>query len=330
MVTDLSKSGGEEEFRPVAWLPGKHLETIFPSYWPASPVPGAHDAVVVPVDEGSAVRVLVSRSKGRARGTVLLVHGIGGSAESAGLRRTAAHALERGWAAVRMNLRNCGGTAALSRTLYNAGQSADVARVLEEMGALALPRPFGAVGFSLGGNLVLRYAGMSGRACVADAVLGINPTVDLEACCRALEEPRNLLYQLYFTRLLCLEVRRIRRTRPVDGPDASVRTVRTVRRFDAAFTAPDAGHSSAEDYYAACSAGSLLGSIRVPALVLSASNDPFVPVESFAPHRRSGAGGIVFVHPSHGGHLGYWQAGRPRFWAATRILDFLDAIRARD
>ncbi len=313
-----------DEFLPSPWLPGRHLQTIVPPFLETPALVARGEVRVVPVAEGSAVRVHVDRPAGTPRGTALLVHGMGGSSSSAYVRRTAQQARARGWAVACMNMRNCGGTEALASTLYNAGQWGDVGRVLEDLEGASMPRPFAAVGFSLGGNVVLLYAGRAAAGCRVDAVAGVNPPVDLEACCRQIERPANLLYQAHFTRLLCEQIRRVREVRPLPGPRASAWRIRTVRRFDRFFTAPDAGYPSAEAYYAASSAGPHLASIRVPALVLSAANDPIVPVGMFEAHRHPRPGRVVYAHPRRGGHLGYWQSREPRFWAAKAVLDFLE------
>jgi uncharacterized protein len=313
-------------FRPAPWLPGKHLQTILPTLLPGPALGTPEETHLVEVLPGSRIRILVSRPPGSARGTIVLIHGLGGSADSGYLRRTAWLALQRGWTPVRVNLRNCGGTEALSKTLYNAGQSEDAGRVLEEMEAAGLPRPFAVVGFSLGGNLALRYAGLTGASCRADAVVGVNPPVDLEACVKCLEEPRNAIYQAYFTWKLCRLLRRIRRARKVPGPFPKARAIRSVRRFDTLYTAPDGGYSSAEAYYRAASAGPHLSALRVPTLILSSLNDPLVPVEIFAANRLDGNGKLRLLLPADGGHVGYWQSGAPRFWAAQVALDFLDEM----
>jgi predicted alpha/beta-fold hydrolase len=148
----------------------------------------------------------------------------------------------------------------------------------------------------------------------------VNPPIDLDRCASAIERPGNRIYRIQFVLGLCRQVRRARRFHRVEGPEPIARRIRTVRRFDDLFTAPDAGYRSAAEYYADASAGPRLHGIRRPTLILSAKNDPFVPVEMFAPHH--GTAGIRFLHPSAGGHCGYWQASRPRFWAAERILEF--------
>jgi uncharacterized protein len=310
-------------FRPVPWLKGRHLETIVPSLWPAPTMPGAVEARIVRVAPDAAVRVEISRPEGVARGTLVLVHGMGGSAASSYMLRTARIAVARGFVAARVNLRNCGGTAELSRTLYNAGQHGDVGAVVAELRDLGSPRPIGVAGFSLGGNLALLHAGKAGAGFAADTVAAVNPPVDLDACLRALERPENRIYQLHFLIGLCRQIRSIRRVREVPGPRASALSIGSIRRFDALFTAPDAGYPSAEAYYAAASSGPHLASIAVPALVVSAGNDPFVPPGMFDPHRSSG---LRLEMPERGGHLGYWQKGSPRFWAGERIVSALEAL----
>jgi predicted alpha/beta-fold hydrolase len=169
----------------------------------------------------------------------------------------------------------------------------------------------------------MRYAGLSGEACRADAVVGVNPPVDLPLCVAAIERTRNALYNAYFTRGLCAQLRRIRRVRRVPGPTASPRAIGSIRAFDELFTAPDAGYASATDYYTGASAGPTLSGLRRPALILSAQDDPFVPVSMFDAHRGASPS-LQFSHPHAGGHCGYWGGRGPRFWAAEAALRFFE------
>ena len=242
------------------------------------------------------------------------------------MRRTAVQARDRGWVVVRVNLRNCGGTESLATTFYNAGQSDDVDAVLGAIEGIGLPRPYTLVGFSLGGNIALLYAGRSGSACRADAVCGVNPPVELSVCIEAIERPGNAIYHAYYTRSLCAQLRRIRAVRDVPAPAVTPKTTGGVRGFDERFTAPDAGYASAAEYYQRASAAAVLAGIRRPALVLSAQDDPFVPVSMFDAH-RSGSCALRFALPRKGGHCGYWGIGRPRFWAAEAALTFFEGAR---
>ena len=303
---------------------GPHVQTILPALVPAAVVTGKTETLDVSVAPGTRVRILITHPSVPPRGTLLAVHGLGGSADSGYMRRTASFAQARGWVVARLNLRNCGGTEALAATLYNAGQSDDVGAVLQALEAGSLPRPYALIGFSLGGNIAMRYAGLSGNACRADAVAAVNPPVNLSQCIDAIERPGNALYHVYFTRRLCAQLAGIRRVRPVPGPKGSMRTIGGVRGFDELFTAPDAGYAGASEYYRGASAAPVLSGVRRPALVLSAEDDPFVPVSMFAAHRNAAAQ-LTFAHPRAGGHCGYWGVGYPRFWAAAAALQFFES-----
>ena len=311
------------QFTPAPWMSGPHAQTILPRFLPAPAPGGAVETIDVPVAFGTRLRVAVTRPSGAPRGTLVAIHGLAGSAESGYMRRTAAQARARGWAVVRINLRNCGGTESLATTFYNAGQSDDADAVLRAVEGSGLPRPHALLGFSLGGNIALLYAGRSGSACRADAVCGVNPPVELSVCIDEIERPRNAVYHAYFTRSLCAQLRRIRAVRDVPGPAATPRTIGGVRGFDELFTAPDAGYATAAAYYQGASAAAVLAGIRRPALILSAQDDPFVPVSMFDAH-RTGSCDVRFALPRKGGHCGYWGIGRPRFWAAEAALTFFE------
>ena len=275
------------------------------------------------LDDANAVTVRVHAPTRPPRGSLLVIHGLGGSAEAVYVRRTAGAALARGWSVVRMNLRTCGGSEAISRTLYNAGQWDDAGSVLAEMERRALPRPFVAAGFSLGGNLLLGHVGRAAGDCLADAAAGVNPPLDLSACIRSLEHPANAPFQVYFTLSLCAHLRRVRRIRKTVGSPAWPWSIGGVRGFDERFTAPDAGYAGAEAYYRGASAGPVLRAARIPVLVLTSRNDPFVPPESVS--RWDRADRTRFVLVPEGGHVGYWQRAAPRFWAAEAMIDWFES-----
>ena len=313
-------------FRPAPYLPGRHLQTIVPAFFPASWSGAESETVQVEVEPGTRLLLRVDRPAASGRGTLVLIHGLGGSADSGYMRRTAAMALARGWITVRVNLRNCGGTEALAGTLYNAGQSDDAGQVLRWLAREGFPLPFALVGFSLGGNLVLRYAGLAGSRCQAAAIVAVNPPVDLEASVRSLERWSNTVYHAYFTWRLCSLLQRIRRARPVPGPAADPWRIRSVRSFDEQFTAPDGGYASSEDYYRRASSGPVLGGIEAPSLILSSRDDPFVPAEMFLSVRESCRRCVRLAQPGRGGHVGYWQSRPPRFWAGWALLQYLEEV----
>lgn len=285
--------------------------------------PPVDEVLIVPVAPESAVRVSVSRPETGARGTLALFHGLAGSAASRAVVRTALEARARGWTVARVDLRTCGGTAHLSATLYNAAQSGDVAAVLEALEANGYPQPFAIAGFSLGGNLVLRYAALEGSASRARAVAAVNPPTDLSASARTLEEPALTPYRVSFTAGLCRLVRAVREVRPVPGPPADLWHIHSLRAFDAAFVVPQGGWRDVEHYYADASAGPLLGGARIPTLILGAANDPIVRPSMY---RGLASASVRVALARDGGHVGFWSDGRrpSRFWAASALLDFIE------
>lgn len=298
-------------------LPGGHLQSIVPTLWPKRPPQSAWEERIVRLGPDDALQIKLHPG---ARGSLVLMHGLGGSAESGYLCRLTDAAVERGYCVARVNQRSSGDAAHLSVSLPHAGRSDDLDAVLATLEE-ELPRPIAVVGFSLGGNLSMRYLGLSGDACRADAVVGVNPPLDLDACLARLEQGWLRPYDRLYTIKVCKKLEALREIRPVEGPRADPWKIGGLRRFDDLFTAPDGGWASSVEYYAAASAGPRLAGAKRPALVLTAKNDPVVDWEIV---KRFSGGPIELMLTERGGHCGYWQQGTPRFWAAAPILDWLE------
>jgi predicted alpha/beta-fold hydrolase len=267
----------------------------------------------------------------RKHPTLVLLHGLEGSSDSAYMLGTAEKAWIAGFNVVRLNQRNCGGTEHLSPTLYHSGLSGDIrAVVFELIEGDRLPEIF-AAGFSMGGNLVLKMAGEFGDAAPEKirGFVAVAPAFDLAACADALDEPRNFLYEMHFVRRLKERMRRKARLFPERFPVDGMGAIRSVRDFDEAITARFCGFAGAADYYARSSARQLLANIRTPTLILTAGNDPFVPVETFADEALHANPSITLIAPAHGGHCAFIssEGGDERFWVEARIVEFCDELR---
>lgn len=261
---------------------------------------------------------------------IVVVHGLEGSSESNYALGIAEKALAAGFHAVRLNQRNCGGTENLTPTLYNSGMSADYRAVLEELSnGDGFEQVFFA-GYSMGGNLVTKMAGefRDGAPKALRGVCTVCPAIDLAASADALERRDNYFYQRHFVTALMARYARKAKLFPQLYSADGLGRVRTVREFDDKITAPHFGFRDAQEYYEAVGAKKVLAQVRVPMLMITAKDDPFVPFESLAHAKPEQNHSIQFVTPQHGGHCGFISPskGPERFWAEQRIVDFCAAL----
>ena len=261
---------------------------------------------------------------------LVIVHGLEGSSDSNYVRGIAEKAYLRGFHVVRMNQRNCGGTEKLTPTLYNSGMSGDYRAVFEELSNVDGFEQIFFAGYSMGGNLVTKMAGEFGSD-VPQALRGVCvvcPALDLGACADALEHTENYFYQRHFVVGLMSRYARKQKLFPDRYPQNGSRQVRTVREFDDFITAPQFGYRDAQDYYDHVGAKRVAANVRVPLLMITAQDDPFVTYASFLAARISDNPAICFVAPEYGGHCGFISkhSGSERFWAEQRIVDFCEAM----
>jgi uncharacterized protein len=259
--------------------------------------------------------------------TVVLWHGIEGSSDAIYMLATAQKAFRSGFNVVRMNLRNCGGTEHLTPTLYHGGLSDDLRAVVKELiEGDGLSRLF-LIGFSLGGNMVLKLAGEYGEDPPKEiiAVCAISPSVDLDASGTAICQRSNWIYHRDFVRRLKNRIRLKGKLYPEFYDISNLHRVRTIREFDERFTSVAHGFANAADYYDKASALRVIDKIRVPTLIIHSQDDPFIP---FTPLRKPSIGSnpfILLLGPERGGHVAFVSAAtntEDRFWAENRVLEF--------
>ncbi len=317
------------EFMPPWLLRNGHAMTIAAAFWPRrfAKLPEAEAREFRLEGETRLLGKCHWQGNRNERPALLAVHGLEGSSESGYMRGLAERAWERGWSAIRLNQRNCGGSDHMTPTLYHSGLSGDVRAVALELLEAGEVKELFVAGFSMGGNLVLKMAGEFGAHAPAglSAVAGVCPAIDLAACATALERRENLLYQRRFVEGLKQRFRRKAKLFPGRYDTERLEGVRTVREFDEQVTAPYSGFAGAEDYYARSNARQWLGEIRVPALLLTAEDDPVVPVDAFADGAIAGNPLITLETPRHGGHCGFVASGAKggeRFWAERRVVEY--------
>ncbi|MFZ4986072.1 MAG: YheT family hydrolase [Blastocatellia bacterium] len=263
---------------------------------------------------------------GGRRPLVLIVHGLEGSAESGYVRGTAIKALAAGFNVLRYNVRNCGGTSALSPHLYHSGLTSDLSLVIRELIEDDGVEDLFIVGYSMGGNQSLKLAGELGAQApqALRGVCAISPPIDLASCSEAIREPRNWVYEQRFVRSLARTMREKDRLFPGRYDLRGLDQIRHLWDWDDHFQ-PYNGFRDARDYYQRASAISFLPAIRVPTLIIHAKDDPFIPFGPFCDDRLRGNPSIGVLATDHGGHVafcGVRQADEDRAWAENRVVEF--------
>lgn len=322
MATEIRK------FEPHRWLKSGHAQTIGAAFARRRFALPAGEERLFRVDEDSQLKGICHWQAGKRRDlpVIVIVHGLEGSCESGYEKGIADKAWARGYHAVRLNQRNCGGTEGLTPTLYNSGLSDDYRAVLLELIGEGFEKIFFA-GYSMGGNLVTKMAGEMGEGAPKElrGVAVVCPALDLSRCADALEERQNYLYQWHFVRGLMERYRRKCELFPGRYARNGFAAIRTVREFDDEITAPCFGYKDAEEYYEAAGAKKVIGKVAVPLLMITAQDDPFVPYVSFLAARVEENPRVRLVATEHGGHCGFVSrfAGEERFWAEERIVEFV-------
>jgi len=319
-------------FEPHWMLRGGHAQTIGAAFAPRTFAVGEGEEKLFRVDAETQLKGVChwQAGKGRELPVIVIVHGLEGSSDSNYARGIADKAFARGFHAIRMNQRNCGGTERMTPTLYNSGLSGDYRAVLMELIGEGFEQIFFA-GYSMGGNLVTKMAGELGESAPKElkGVVGVCPALDLSACADALEKRENYFYQRHFVHGLMGRYRRKVELFPARYTRNGIGAVRSVREFDDVITAPNFGYKDAEEYYQAAGAKKVIGKVAVPALIITAQDDPFVPYESLLRARVTENPRVRFVAPEHGGHCGFisrWS-GAERFWAEERIVEWVQETK---
>jgi predicted alpha/beta-fold hydrolase len=328
-----------EDFRPRRFLNNGHLQTIAGNYLSRINDLPKPDAQLVEVSPATATQIASQvlcdchwqpEEVRATRPTAIIVHGLEGSSDSQYVVGNSNKLWRAGCNIVRMNMRNCGGTEALSPTLYHSGLSNDVLVVMNFFVAKYGLRSISLIGYSMGGNLVLKLAGELGTTAptVLRSVIGVSPAVDLQPSADALHLPQNRLYELKFLHNLLRRFRRKAMLFPHAYDRNRATGIRSLREFDNRITALYSGFTSADDYYNRAAASRLLTHIAVPTLILNALDDPFVRITEESRAKIEANPNITLKESKHGGHCAFLAEpdesnGYDGYWAEHTLARFL-------
>ena len=334
----------EHNFVPRRGLRGAHAQTIAGNFLPRQNLlPPGERRVFTVAEHDSGAKIQVEclchwqdprptwaaslGPKADSPLTLIIVHGLEGSVDSQYVIGTGAKAWAAGMNVVRMNMRNCGNTEKLTPTLYHSGLSADVGAVAEELVQEDSLERIALVGFSMGGNLVLKLAGEWGDQAPSQvkAVATVSPAMDLAASADALHSWRNWLYEQRFLRGLRSRFRRKAMLFPDQYDLGHLKRFASIREFDDKITARYEGFTGADDYYERASSARLIDQIRIPALVIHSSDDPFIRVLPKTSEKLLANPAVRYIETLRGGHCAFLAEpnGYDGRWAEKTVIDFV-------
>jgi predicted alpha/beta-fold hydrolase len=308
-------------YQAPAWLPGGHLQTIWPSLFPPPRVRLERERWQTP--DGDFIDVDFAGEMHAARLAVLF-HGLEGSSDSHYARQLAGELPRRGYRVAIAHFRGCSGAPNRTARAYHSGDSEEVDWVLRRFG-----REVFAVGISLGGNALLKWLGERGGEAkrIVCKAAAISAPLNVAAAGDNLDRGLNrLLYTRHF--LATLKPKSLAKLGAFPGLyDAdALRAARTFRKFDGLVTAPLHGFRDTDDYWTRASSAPFLENIAVPTLILNARNDPFLPEGALVAATRKASPSVLLEFPRTGGHAGFLTGPFPgrHAWLAARLRQFFD------
>ena len=322
------------EFHPPRWLRNRHVQTVLPSLpWAYARFPRTRREILqLPDGDETAIDWLEQDDPPPPMAPLLLIlHGLEGSARSSYARMLMTRAERSGWHCCVMHFRDCGDYANRLPRRYHAGETNDIRYFLSQLAESGRFGPPAAVGYSLGGNVLLKYLGEAADTTPLRAACAVCVPLNLHLCARALDRGFSRIYQGYLLTRMKNALRRKfnQHTAAFDWQQAMA--ARTFAEFDDVVTAPLHGFAGMDDYYDRASAIRFLRGIERPTLIVNALDDPFmspdvIPApDMLSPH-------VTLEISEHGGHVGFIDGGfpwKPHFYLPDRIIDFLEPHLAR-
>lgn len=292
------------DFKPLAFFSGCHAQTILGSLTCFAKAPSS-STEYIRLPDGDLIAMERCTPGGWKENdpTIVLVHGLCGSHSSNYLQRLSKKFHSQGVQTVRVNLRGCGSGKGLARYFYHCGSSLDVLACLKQIKRIHPQSPISLVGFSLGGNIVLKCAGELGEAAseILVQVIAVNAPCDLKRCVQRIRRPANQMYERYFIGLLRADVHY--RHERFGLPKVFLPPTMSIFEFDEYYIAPQMGYRSALEYYESCSSKRFVSNITISCQILFAKDDPIIETncldDLFLPEN------VRVIKTTHGGHLGF-------------------------
>ena len=320
-------------FRPAWWLTNRHWQTIYSSL----PVSGApriplqSENLELPDGDVTVVDWMLDGPGPESGAPILIVlHGLEGSSQSSYARMTLKAAADHGWRAAVLHFRDCGDYRNRLPRRYHAGETGDIRFFLESLRSGGHDGPMVAVGFSLGGNVLLKYLGENGVSTPLDGAVAACVPLDLHDSARELSKGFSKVYQYYLVEKMKRAIRRKFNEYTAAFDWRRTMAARTFAEFDDAVTAPLHGFSGKDEYYDRCSSIRFLREIQIPTLIINALDDPFMSPAAL-PTAEQMSDTVTLEISRHGGHIGFIDGGypwKPTYYLPDRIIAHLETTIA--
>ncbi|WP_333608420.1 hydrolase [Arsukibacterium sp.] len=315
-------------FQPAWWLKHAHLQTIFAKYLsPKQRLNTVAEMFNLPDGDELQLNWLHSNTASADKPLLILLHGLAGDINSHYIQAMLAQCQRLNWSAVLLHFRGCNGKPNKLPRAYHSGDTADAALVIAEIQRRYPQQPLVAVGYSLGGNVLLKYCGEQGAANPLSAAIAVCPPLSLSACAKRINSGSSKLYQRYLLgrlkRSTLLKLKQFTDF-PLPLTPEQVQGFASIEQFDEHYTAPVHGFKNAQDYYQQASGKAFLRHIQIPTLIIHAKDDPFLSDEVI-PTPAELSPYVQYELTSGGGHVGfvYGSPLKPQFWLNQRIPAFI-------
>jgi predicted alpha/beta-fold hydrolase len=320
------------QFKPPFWANNRHTQTIWPRFMQKRRKLDTH-LERFELSDGDFVDLNWTTKPSSCKGLVIIFHGLEGSVKSHYANDLMAFLLENDWQAVFMHFRGCSGEPNRLPRAYHSGETHDASEILRALEERFPDSDKAAIGFSLGGNMLLKLLGEAKQPKTIKGAVAVSPPFRLAECAKAINQGFSRQYQNYLLSSmlsnLADKMQRIDYTNTLNMEELELGTIKSFREFDHQITAPLHGYASADDYYEKCSAINFMRSIKTKTLVLHSKDDPFMN-EAVLPTNEHCSDSVRIEISEKGGHVGFMQGvpWQPSIWFQQRILDFLDQIKS--
>lgn len=313
----------DSRFKPAWWLRNRHLQTIFPNtFRPLPRMNFRRERIELP--DGDFVDAdWTMRDSGPI---VILLHGLEGSRKSRYAAWMLKHLHNAGYRAVLLHFRSCSGEVNRKASAYHSGHTDDFDYFLRQLRAKEPGARIAAIGYSLGGNALLKWLGEHAAENMLATAVAVSVPFRLNLCSEAINQGFARVYQAHLLRRMLRTAKKKLHLIHDAGHQPDLSAIRNFRDFDDTLTAPLHGFSNAEDYYERCSSAQFLCGITTPTLVLHAKDDPFM-TPAAVPRAEELSSQVSLELSEHGGHVGFVSGRWPwklEFWLEQRVLEHLD------